>query len=352
MSEDWMTDARKIPDQTMSYLRKIAVAAIRHRRISPEIVADVLGISRSAIYEWLRREASGGLNALDTGQAPGAPPVITPAMDDWLRDTVRYKTPRDFGYDVVLWNRHLLAELLKKEFGVPVGDSTVSLHLRQLGLSYRKPWFRAAEQNPRHVERFLNETFPRIQKLAKKIQADIAFEDEAGVGLQTHAGKTWGPVGQEVSVPVTARRGGLNVLSAITATGWLRFSIHDGKINADRYIEFLEQLLAGRSRPLIVIVDRAPFHRAKKVRDFVRAHRTQIRVYFLPSYSPELNPDEQVWNLLKSKMIGKTTVKNKPELKRKIESALGSIQQRVDLVKSFFQLQYTKYAGLECTDNC
>lgn len=131
------------------------------------------------------------------------------------------------------------------------------------------------------------------------------------------------------------------MLSAITATGWLRFSIHDGKINADRYIDFLKQMLAGRRRPLIVIVDRDPFHRAKRVREFVRAHRTQIRVYFLPSDSPELNPDEHVWNLLKSKMIGKMTVNNKPELKRKIESALESMQPRVDLGKSFLRLSHT-----------
>lgn len=140
---------------------------------------------RSMNGRWLRREESGGLQALDTGQAPGAPPLITPEMDDWLRHTIRY-----FGDDVVLWNRHLLAELLRKELRVPVGDLTVSLHLRQLGLSDRKPWFRAAEQNPRHVERFLNKTFSRIQRLAKKIQADIAYEDESGVGLQTHTGTT------------------------------------------------------------------------------------------------------------------------------------------------------------------
>jgi transposase len=166
----------------------------------------------------------------------------------------------------------------------------------------------------------LNETFPRIQRLAKKIGADIAFEDEAGVGLQTHSGKTWGPVGKDVSVPVTARRGDVNVLSAITASGWLRFSIEDGKINADRSIDFLSGLLAERTHPLIVVVDRAPFHRAKRVREFVRGHRRQIRVYFLPSDSPELNPDEQVWNHLKSKKVGKTSVKTKRELKCLIES--------------------------------
>ena len=258
----------------------------------------------------------------------------------------------DFGYDTVLWTREILAELLNEKFGVNVVGSTVSLHLTNLGLSYQQPWFRANEQDPHKVEHFLHDTFPRIQRLAEKIGADIVFEDEAGVGLQTHSGKTWGEVGKTPEVSVTGKRGGYNILSAVTAAGTLRFSIKDGKIDSDTYIGFLKQLLHGKTNPLILIVDRASFHRSKKVRNFVRSHRKQIRVYFLPSYSPEMNPDEQAWNIVKSKKIGKQSVKTKSELKKKLDSALRSLQHKAEMVKSFFELPNTKYAALECTDNC
>lgn len=352
MSEEWLNDARKIPDEVMSYLRKIAVRAIKDKQYSPEFIADAFGISRTAIYDWLRRYRNDGYSALDTRQSPGSPCIIGAEMECWLREVVCKHTPMDFGYDTVLWTREILAKLLNDEFGVQVGGSTVGLHLKRLGLSYRKPWFRSKEQDPQAVDHFLHDTFPRIQRLAENIGADIAFEDEAGIGLQTHSGKTWGEIGKAPEVAVTGKRGGYNLLSAVTPAGVLRFSIHDGKIASNRYIAFLRQLLEGRTSPLILIVDRASFHRSKKVRDFVHSHRKQIRIYFLPSYSPEMNPDEQVWNIVKSKNIGRKSIKTKSELKKKVHSAFRVLQHKTEKVKSFFKLPHTKYSALECTDNC
>jgi len=352
MAEAWFDDARKIPDEVMSYLRKIAVRAIEEKKYSPEAIADILGISRTAIYDWLRRYHCGGYDDLDTKTSLGAPCLITADMDSWLRDAVLNHTPMDFGYDTVLWTRDILAKLLNERFGVHVGGSTVSLHLRNMGLSYQKPWFRPSEQEKREVEHFLNDTFPRIQKLAEKIGADIAFEDEAGVGLRTHCGKTWGAIGKTPEVPATGKRGGFNMLSIVTADGTLRFSIRDGRISSDEYIDFLKMILNGRDRPLIIIVDRASFHNSKKVRDFVRLNRRKIRVYFLPRYSPELNPDEQVWNEVKSKEIGKRFIKTKSELKIKLYSVLRSLQADTEKIKSFFRLPGTKYASMPCADNC
>ena len=346
MKEDWLTDARKIPDEVMSYLRKIAVRAIEEKEYSPEIIADLLGISRTAIYDWTRRYHRGGYSALDTRTSPGSPRVITEEMDAWLRHTVLNYSPMDFGYDTALWTRDILAAILNEKFDVTVGGSTVSLHLRNLGLSYKKPWFRAKERDELEVERFLNDTFPRIQRLAEKKGADIGFEDEAGVGLQTHSGRTWGQVGETPEVPVTGKRGGYNILSIVTAEGAMRFSVKEVKIDSEKYIEFLKKLLKGRTRPLILIVDRAPFHHSKKVRAFVRSHREKIRVYFLPRYSPEMNPDEQVWNEVKSKRIGKKSPKTKLSLKKKLYSELRSLQQTTEKIKTFFRLPYTKYAAI------
>lgn len=107
MSDEWFTDARKIPDEVMSYLRKIAVRAIEDKNDSPEVIGDALGISRTAIYDWLRRSRSDGYSALETRQSPGAPCLITKELDCWLEDTVCNHTPMDFGYDTVLWTREI-----------------------------------------------------------------------------------------------------------------------------------------------------------------------------------------------------------------------------------------------------
>ena len=346
MIEEWMEDARKIPDEAMDYIRKLAVRAIDDKDFSPESIAEIFGISRTAIYAWLRRFEQGGYSELDTKKAPGGPCEITQEIEQWLKETILNYSPEDFGYDRALWTRDILAEIINEEFELDVVGSTVGKHLKKIGLSYQKPWFRSKEQDAEKVTRFLNDTFPRIQRLASRISADIGFEDEAGVGLQDHAGKTWGEVGQTPEVPVTGKRGGYNLLSMITAKGELRFSIKDKKIDSERYIEFLKALIRDRDRPLILIADRASFHLSKKVRGFVRAHRAKLRVYFLPPYSPELNPDEQVWNDIKDKNLGREVIKGKPELRKKVYSLLRSLQHQVDKLKSFFQLPGTKYAAI------
>jgi transposase len=111
-------------------------------------------------------------------------------------------------------------------------------------------------------------------------------------------------------------------------------------------VEFLQQILRGRTRPLIIIADQAAFHKSSVVREFVRAHRTQIRLFFFPPHSPELNPDEQVWNELKQRRIGKQPIQNKIDLKTRMRSVLKSLQLKVEKIRSFFQLADTKYAAL------
>lgn len=346
MNAEWLSDFRKIPDEVMNYLRRIAVRAVEDQHQSPELIAKIFGISRSCIYDWLRWYHRGGEVELDTRTAPGATPVLTPAMDRWLHDTILNSTPVDHGYDTELWTLAILVELLRQQFGVWVADSTVALHLHRLDLSCQRPCYRAAEQDPEAVAHFLLYKFPKIQRLAEKRGADIGFEDEAGIGIMTRAGRTWGVVGQPPVVLATDRRGGYNVLSIITAAGRLRYSVAEHPIDSDRYLAFLQQVLQGRTRPLILMADNASFHRSAAVRQFVRAHRTQLRVFFFPPHAPELNPDEQVWNEIKHRQVGKQPIKSKPDLKKRLYSALKSLQQKADKIRSFFQLPDTEYAAI------
>jgi transposase len=136
------------------------------------------------------------------------------------------------------------------------------------------------------------------------------------------------------------------VLSIVTGEGQWRYSLEENPIDGKRYIEFLQQILRGRTRPLIVIADNAAFHRSAAVRHWVRAHRAQIRMFFFPTHSPELNPDEQVWNEIKHRQLGKQPIKNKLDLKKRLRSALKSLQQKAKKIRSFFQLPDTRYAAV------
>ena len=346
MNEEWLVDGRKIPDEVMDYIRKIAVQAVRENGQSPEVVAKILNFNRSCIYEWLKRYDEGGYEALESRKPPGAKPLITREMEGWLEETVLNSTPVEHGYDTNLWTRDLLAEMLKQEFGVSVSGLSVSLHLRKLGLSYQKPSYQDVARDEQEVEHFLNDTFPRIQRLADKIGADIGFEDGAGIGLMKRSGRTWGRVGSTPVVQVLMQRGGYNVLSIVTPKGEMNYSVTEKSVNSERYIDFLNGLIRRRERPLILIVDQASFHGSQKVRAWVRAHRRRLRIFFLPKRSPELNPDEQVWNEIKNNQIGKQPIKNKQDLKKRLYSVLRSLQRQSERIRSFFQLPDTLYASM------
>ena len=346
MKADWLPDGRKIPDEVMNYIRRLAVRVVEEKGYSAEAIADIFGISRSSLYEWLRGYRVVGEAALDTRLAPGVAPVMTAEMDRWLRATVLNSTPVDHGYDTLLWTRALLAAVLQQQFGIQVAASTVGLHWHRLGLSSQVPRYRAREQDPAQVVAFLEVKFPKIQKLADRLGADIGFADEAGVGLRTCSGRTWGEVGQPPEVVVTDQRGGYNVLSIITAAGALRYSLDANHINGQRYVAFLQQLLRGRTRPLILIADQVSFHRSAVVRQFVRAHCRQLRVFFFSTHSPELNPDEQVWNDIKYRRLGRQPVKNKTDLKHRLRSTLNSLQHKAATIRSFFHLPDTRYAAI------
>jgi transposase len=263
MSSSWHNDGRKIPDEVMSYIRQIAVRAVEEKGYGPEDVIKIFGLSRSCIYEWLRKYREEGFTGLETQKAPGAKPVITQEMDVWLRETVLQTTPEAYGYDTRLWNRDILAELLYQHFGVRVRGRTMRRHLRKMKLSYPKPRYRAQEHDPEEVRHFLEDKFPRIQHLAQKMGAEIGFEDEAGVDIATRHGRTWGERGKTPQVLATDRRGRYNMLSIVSAAGTLRYHVTDEHVRSKQFIAFLKQLLKARKRPLILLLDRASFHKSK-----------------------------------------------------------------------------------------
>jgi transposase len=239
----------------------------------------------------------------------------------------------------------MLVDLIKRQFGISLSRSSVSRLLKQLGLSPQRPLRRAYQQNQEAVEQWLKEDFPRIRKEAQEVGATIYFSDEAGVRSDYHSGTTWGIRGQTPVVSGTGARFGLNVISVVNRQGKLRFMVFNGRLNGDLFIQFLRRLLYGAIHPLFLIVDGHPAHRSTVVRKFVASTEGKLRLFYLPTYSPELNPDEQVWNHLKNHTIGKQCINSLKQLTEAVHSHLRSMQRKPALIRSFFRLPTTKYTG-------
>jgi transposase len=217
--------------------------------------------------------------------------------------------------------------------------------LDQLGLTAQRPLWRAYQQNPEAVEKWLKEEFPAIKRAASSCKGEIYFGDEAGIRSDYHSGTTWAPKGNTPVVRTTGARFGFNMISAVSPKGMLRFMVVEGTVGADQFIEFIKRLVHGTKKRIFLIVDGHPTHKAKKVRSFVESLKGQLSLHLLPGYSPELNPDEWVWRNLKSGVMGKLQHLTKQNMKREAVSHLRRMQKRPDIIKSFFHSETTRYAA-------
>ena len=329
-------DGRKLDHKTREAIRKRAVQRIKAGE-SPEVVIKALGYHRSAVYQWLKLFDEGGIEALTFKKIPGAKPKLTPAQKKKVFDIVTMKNPEQLKFPFALWTLGMVRQLIIDQFGVTLSEVSVGRLLKALGLTPQKPLRRAWQQNPARVDKWLSEEYPAIQKEAKKVGATIYFGDEAGIRSDYHSGTTWAVKGQTPVIRTTGSRFSLNMVSAVSAKGSMRFMTIKGRLTTDRFIEFLERLLKNQEKPVFLIVDGHPVHRSNRVQLFVTATEGKLRLFLLPSYSPELNPDEQVWSHLKHHRLGKMLIKTKEDLESKIKSALRSIQRTTSLIMSFFR---------------
>ena len=187
-------------------------------------------------------------------------------------------------------------------------------------------------------------TFGVELRQAKQEGARIYFADESGMRSDYHSGTTWAPVGETPVVAATGRRFSLNMISAVSPQGEFRFMLNEGTVTADVFVEFLRRLLVGMDKPVFLVVDGHPVHKSKTVREFVEMQNGRLKLFFLPPYSPHLNPDEVVWAHVKRE-VSRKLVQSKEEMKQFALSALHRIQKLPNLVRSFFQQPECQYAA-------
>jgi len=328
----------------LTELRKRGVASVQEGQ-SPEVVAKALGINRVTIYGWLSRYRHGGWDALDAKKRGGRHPKLDGKALKWIYDTVTSKNPLQLKFTFALWTAKMVGQIIYQRFDVKLSKSSVCRLLMQLGLTPQRPVWRAYQQKPEEVQKWLQEEYPRIQRLARQNKALIFFGDEAGVRSDHHAGTTWAAKGKTPVVSSTGARFGLNLISAVSAQGEFRFMTVRGRVGAARFIEFIKRLLNGVERKVFLIVDGHPAHKAKMVTRFIETLKERFQLFFLPPYSPELNPDERVWNDLKNNAIGRQSINSPDQLHGAVISHLRFIQKSPDRVCSYFNNETTKYAA-------
>jgi transposase len=338
-------DTRSLPAVAQEDIRHKAVKAVLTGKTQVE-VARLFGVTRQAVGKWIKKYRESGMNGLKAkrqGRPKGG--TLLPWQAAQVVRTITDHCPEQLKLPFYLWTREAVAQLIEKRFGIQLSVWTVGRYLARWGFSPQKPLRRAYEQKPAEVERWLKEEYPALREKAKQEKALIYWGDEMGLRSDHVAGRSYGRRGQTPVIPGTGQRFGCNMISAITNKGRLNFMVFKSKFRADLFIGFLRRLIKQNEQKVFLIVDGHPVHHAKKVTHWLNKNERKIRLFYLPGYSPELNPDEMLNQDVKSNAVGKRRAHNQSELVKNVRGHLRSRQRKPHIVSKYFQEKHVQYAA-------
>ncbi len=307
-------DARSLTPAAQEALRARVVKAVREG-LSQVEAASTFEVARGTVNRWCRGYEEQGRQALKARKR--GRPVGSRLEPLQAARTVRWilgRCPDQLRLPFALWTREAVQQLLSREFGIKVSVWTVGRYLRDWGLTPQKPLRRAFEQDPVAVRRWMEQEYPAIVSAAKRLGAEIYWGDEMGLRSDHQTGTSYGRRGETPVIPGTGQRFRCNMISAITNRGRLYFMVFTKGFRVPVFLKFLERLLRQVRRRMFLIVDGHPVHRAAALKAWLARQKGRIRLYFLPGYSPELNPDELLNQDVKSNALGRRRPIDQDEL--------------------------------------
>ena len=279
------------------------------------------------------------------GRRVGEGRRLTAEQERAIRRMIVEKTPDQLKLEFALWNRVAVRELIEAQFGLLLPVRTVGHYLKRWGFTPQKPIRRAYEQRPAEVQRWLETDYPAIAKRAKREGAEIHWGDETGLRSDDVRGRGYAPRGQTPVIRVNHRRESLSLISTVTNQGKVRWMAFEGAMNAQKLIGFFKRLVKDAPSKVFLILDNLRVHHALKVKAWLNKHHDLIEVFYLPSYSPELNPDECLNADLKAAVTTKAPARTKRQLTKATVSHMRKLQKSPTRVRKYFEHRPVRYAA-------
>lgn len=333
-------DLRSQTEEVRLAFRKRAIQLLKSGKKKKE-VALILGVDANTITHWCKKSKEGVLKEKKRGVSSEDKKFLSNDQEKAVQKKIIDVMPSQYKLDFALWTRKAVQELILQEFGIKIAVTTTGDYLRKWGFTPQKPKKKAYEQQPAQVQKWLDDEYPSIKELAKKEEAEIHWGDETGVRNSCQHGRSYSPKGQTPVKLSMAKRFSVNMISTVTNQGKVQFMIYSDNMNSDRLIEFMKQLIKSSEKKIYLILDNLRVHHSKLVKEWVEENKKDIALFFLPSYSPEKNPDEYLNCDLKQGMSAKPA----PKLEENINLHMQMLKENPERLKKYFNHIDIKYAA-------
>ena len=340
-------DARKQSREVLHERRKQVIRL--HRKGMPVMqIVEYSGLSWSAVNAAITAYSTAGAAALKPatrGKKLGSGRMPSESQERAVRQIICDKRPEQLKMEFALWNRTAIMQLVERECGIKLSVRGVGNYLKRWGFTPQKPIKKAYEQRPEAVRAWLDD-YPAIEQRAKSEGAEIHWGDETAVVNTDVRGRSYAPVGKTpVAFTVGGTRQKLSMIATVPNQGKTRWMIIDEAFNSDKRIEFLNALIKDAGKKVFLILDNLRVHHSKPVKAWAEEHKDKIELFYLPSYSPELNPEERLNADLKHALYTKVLVRTKVKLKAAATEHMQALEKSPERVKKFFQDARVKYAA-------
>ena len=326
--------------------RQLIVSYLKKKLGTHQQAADLFHLSKSGVDKiWTRYNEKGSRGIISKKRGVQGGKKISGKQAAEVRELIKYKMPDQLKLPFGLWTREAVQQLMLERYGIDLSRWQVGRYLKSWGFTPQKPISKAFEQKPAKVKAWLEEEYPAIKKRALKEKAIIYFGDETGMRSDHQAGRSYAPSGQTPVIKKTGQRFSLNMISAISNKGHLQFMLLDGRFNGDVFISFLKRMIKYSREKIYLITDGHPAHKTKKLNEWLSENKNRIEVFFLPPYSPELNPQEYVNQDVKTNIIGKRRPINKAQMCTNVEDFMYKRKSDRKQVQKYFHVKHVRYAA-------
>jgi transposase len=343
MDNELRTNAVRLSPEQQFEIRKSIVRLSKTGKKNQEI-AETLDVSERLVRGVKKAYADhgfAGIKPKTRGRRHGEKRTLAPGQEREIQRTIVDKTPEQLCFRECMWTRNNIKSMILERFKIDMPLSTLGYYLERWGFSVQRPVKRAYRQDDGKVKNWVESEFPAIAKRTKAENAEIYFGDESGLRNTSDYVRGYAPTGKTPVVRTEAKHIKINMMSAVSNRGKLRFILYRDTMNAGKLIDFMRRLVRDSSKKVFLVLDNLRVHRAKKVTAWLEKHKAEIEVFYLPPYAPEYNPDEFLNSDIKRGIGKRPSPRSDKELEHNVRSHLKSVQLRPEKIKGFFGTKTT-----------